>query len=140
MKKLSILALSGAVIAGGLVAAHAQQGSMMGGSGGPNAQAQDGRPYGRMPLGGRGGMGPGMMDDWGPGMMGMMGPGMMMGRGMMGPQMMIIMMDTNGDGKLSLDEFQAMHKRMFDYLDANGDGQIGMDELESRGNRNSDDE
>ncbi|MCB8840259.1 EF-hand domain-containing protein [Aurantimonas sp. VKM B-3413] len=138
MKKLSILALSAAVLAGGLVAAHAQQGQMMGGTGGPNAQNQDGRPYGRMPWGGRWGMGPGMMgdDDWGPGMM---GPGMMMGRGMMGPQMMIIMMDTNSDGKLSLDEFQSMHKRMFDYLDANGDGQIEMDELGPRSSRNADD-
>ena len=138
MKKFSTLALSAVVVAAGLAVAHAQQGSMMGDSGGPNAQAQDGRPYGRMPWGGRWGMGPGMMDgdDWGPGMM---GPGMMMGRGMMGPQMMIIMMDTNGDGKLSLDEFQAMHKRMFNYLDANGDGQIEMDELGPRWNSNTDD-
>ncbi|MBD1549003.1 EF-hand domain-containing protein [Labrenzia aggregata] len=103
------------------------------------ARPMPGYGYGRrgnMPWGYHGHMGPGMMYGrgggygMGPGMMGsgMMGNGMM-GRGMMGPQMMILMMDTNGDGKLSLEEFQAIHGRMFKYLDKNGDGQLTPDEI-----------
>jgi len=130
-----------------------QPGTMMSQSGSGMMTGQDdddqARPmpgYGRrgnMPWGYHGHMGPGMMYGrgggygMGPGMMGGrgygMGPGMMgsgmMGTGMMGPQMMILMMDTNGDGKLSLDEFQAIHGRMFKYLDKNGDGQLTPDEI-----------
>ena len=62
------------------------------------------------------GFGPNMMDG------GMMG-------GMMGPEMMLIMMDTDGDGTLSSEEFQSLHTRMFNYLDTNGDGKIDADEL-----------
>ncbi|MFC6657656.1 EF-hand domain-containing protein [Roseibium salinum] len=61
----------------------------------------------------------------------MMGPGMMMGR-MMGPEMMIVMMDTNGDGNLSLEEFQAVHARMFKMLDKDGDGQLTGEEIGPR--------
>ena len=57
----------------------------------------------------------------------MMGGGMM--GGMMGPDMMLIMMDTDGDGTLSTAEFQALHERMFNYLDTNGDGKVDADEL-----------
>ncbi len=119
--------------------------------------AQPGRygGWGMMPWGYGRGMGPGMMDDddWsrmmggygmGPGMMGGYGygPGMMgrgfMGRGFLGPRMMIIMMDTNGDGKLSLQEFQAIHERMFKALDENGDGQLTPDELQQGSNDGDD--
>ncbi|AJY46832.1 EF-hand domain-containing protein [Martelella endophytica] len=59
------------------------------------------------------------------------GPGGMMGGGMMNPDMMIIMLDADadGDGTLSLAEFQGMHERMFRYLDANGDGKLDADEF-----------
>ncbi|MBD1548783.1 EF-hand domain-containing protein [Roseibium aggregatum] len=128
-------------------AAQAQQGSpMMGKSGSGMMTDQDNdqtRPMpgygydrrGTMPWG-YGHMGPGMMYGRGGGYG--MGPGMMggrgwgyggMGPGMMGPRMMILMMDTNGDGKLSLDEFQAIQGRMFKYLDKNGDGQLTPDEI-----------
>lgn len=73
-----------------------------------------------------GGMGPGMI---GPGMM---GQGQMMGRAMsMGPRMamMFAMMDTNGDRAISLEEMQAMHKRMFDYADEDKDGQVTLEEM-----------
>jgi EF hand domain-containing protein len=94
----------------------------------------------------RGGMmGPGMMGG------GMMGPGMMrggmmggryghqdwdrggMGRGLMGPMMMRMMfslMDADGDGKLSLQEFQAAHERIFKAMDANKDGFVTLEEMQ----------
>jgi hypothetical protein len=79
--------------------------------------------------GGRGWHGPWHMwdDDWGgphmgPGMMGMMGPRMMMPR-------MFVMMDTDGDGAVSLDEMQAVHKRMFDLVDENEDGKLTPEEM-----------
>lgn len=61
---------------------------------------------------------PGMMD------------GSMMG-GMMNSDMMVIMLDADGDGSLSLAEFQGMHERMFGYLDANGDGTLDAGEMEA---------
>jgi hypothetical protein len=73
-------------------------------------------------------------DDWrgrgmmGPGMMGMMGPGMM-GRGMM--PMMFVMMDTDGDGAVSFEEMQAVHKRMFDLVDGDKDGKVTVAEMRS---------
>lgn len=135
--------------------AAAQQGSpmmnqsgsgMMGGQNGDQGDNQSQSmpgPFhgwrGMMPWG-YGNMGPGMMSGrgWGNHMMGsgmmgsgMMGSGMMMGR-MMGPEMMIVMMDTNEDGQLSLEEFQAVHSRMFKLLDKDGDGQLTTDEIQKR--------
>lgn len=66
-------------------------------------------------------------DDWGMMGPGMMGPGMMMGRGMM--PMMLLMMDTDGDGAVSLEEMQAVHKRMFDMVDADKDGKVTVEEM-----------
>jgi EF hand domain-containing protein len=80
----------------------------------------------------------------GGGMMGpeMMGSGMMgrgyghhdwyRGRGVMAPMMMRMMfslMDADGDGKLSLQEFQAAHERIFKAMDANKDGFVTLDEM-----------
>jgi hypothetical protein len=82
-------------------------------------------------------------DDWrgrgmmGPGMMGMMGPGMM---GMM--PMMFVMMDTDGDGAVSFEEMQAVHKRMFDLVDGDKDGKVTAEEMRSfmRGSEEEEDE
>jgi len=60
------------------------------------------------------------------GMMGREG----MGHGMM-LKMMMAMMDTNGDGALSLEEVQAVHARMFGMIDADGDGKATLDEIQS---------
>ncbi len=65
----------------------------------------------------------------------MMGQGGMMdqsgmGHGMM-LKMMMAMMDTNGDGALSLEEVQAVHARMFAMIDADDDGQVTVDEIQS---------
>jgi len=76
-------------------------------------------------------MGGGMMGG------GMMGRGMMgqcYSRSMMGPMVMRIifsLMDANGDGKLSLEEFQAAHERIFKAMDADHDGTVTLEEMQA---------
>ena len=69
-------------------------------------------------------MGPGMM-----GRGGMMGPGSM-GSGIM-MRMLFALMDSDGDGTISLQEFQAAHERIFKAMDANKDGRLTLDEIQS---------
>lgn len=104
------------ILVGGTIASGAQQQPGMRGQMMQQDQQQD-----------SGMMGPGMM---GQGMMGsgMMGPGMM-GPGMM--RMMLILVDTDGDGALSLQEYQAVHERMFKALDSDGDGRVTLEEMQS---------
>lgn len=96
-------------------------------------------------MGQHGMMGQGSMAGQG-GMMGhdmmshdMMG-GHMMGRGMMGGgateapimmRMMFALMDADGDGTISLQEFQAAHERIFKAMDANKDGVLTMEEIDA---------
>jgi hypothetical protein len=86
-----------------------------------------GRGYGRgWKHGSRRGYRQGRMRDsaWGPGRMmrpGMISPGMM--------RMMFILADTDGDGNLSLEEFQAAHERIFKAMDANKDGRVSPEEM-----------
>ena len=58
----------------------------------------------------------------------------MRGRGMMGHGMcmrvMFVLMDTDGDGTLSLEEFQAAHAKIFKAMDANNDGKLTPAEIE----------
>ena len=70
---------------------------------------------------------------------GMMG-GHMMGRGMMGGsamgppfmmRMMFALMDADGDGTISLQEFQAAHERIFKAMDSNKDGKLTMEEMQA---------
>jgi hypothetical protein len=72
----------------------------------------------------------------GHGMMGghMMGRGMM-GGGAMGPPFMMRMIfaltDADGDGTISLPEFQAAHERIFKAMDSNKDGKLALEEMQA---------
>ena len=70
--------------------------------------------------------------DCGPGgMMGMMGG--RMGQEPMGtPVMMRVifgLMDADGDGTVSLDEFKTAHERIFKAMDTDKDGTLTLDEM-----------
>ena len=56
-----------------------------------------------------------------------------MGLGMAGPgilRMMLTLMDTDGDGMVSLTEFQAAHERLFRAMDTNKDGRVSFEEMQ----------
>jgi hypothetical protein len=69
----------------------------------------------------------------GRGMMG--GHTHMMRRGMIGPpimfRMMFALMDADGDGTISLQEFQAAHERLFKAMDSNKDGKLTLEEMQA---------
>jgi hypothetical protein len=72
---------------------------------------------------------------------GMMGSGMMGGHthGMSGRliappivfRMMFALMDADGDGTISLQEFQAAHERIFRAMDRNKDGKLTLEEMQA---------
>jgi Ca2+-binding EF-hand superfamily protein len=43
--------------------------------------------------------------------------------------MMMILMDSDADGAVSLQEFQAGHERIFKAMDADKDGKLTLDEI-----------
>lgn len=88
---------------------HRCRGGMMGG--GMMGRGMMGGGYGYHD-GDRGAMRPGM---WGPPMM---------------MRMIFSLMDADGDGKLSLLEFQAAHERIFKAMDANKDGFVTLEEMQ----------
>ncbi|KIZ41937.1 MULTISPECIES: EF-hand domain-containing protein [Hyphomicrobiales] len=77
----------------------------------------------------------GMMQQHGGPTTGLMGQSGMNSQGGMGHgmvlKMMMAMMDTDGDSVLSLEEFQALHARMFGLIDADGDGALTLEEIQS---------
>jgi len=53
---------------------------------------------------------------------------------MMGPVIMRIifsLMDSDGDGTISLQEFQAAHERIFEAMNANKDGRVTLEEMQA---------
>jgi predicted lipid-binding transport protein (Tim44 family) len=69
------------------------------------------------------------------GMMGHMMGHSMMGEGAMEPpfmmRMMFALMDADGDGTISLLEFQAAHERIFKAMDRNRDGKLTLEEMQA---------
>ena len=127
-KYVLMLTTSGFILACGGIAASAQQPL-----GGPMMQQPDQQQTQQQPTDHEGrGMGQGGM--MGRGMMGrrMMGGGMM--GGAMGPPMMfrmIFALMDDGDGQISLQEFQAAHERIFKAMDSNKDGQVTQEEMQA---------
>ena len=52
-------------------------------------------------------------------------------------RLLFVMMDSDGDGTVSLQEFQAAHERIFKAMDANKDGKLTLEEIQDfmRGTR-----
>jgi Ca2+-binding EF-hand superfamily protein len=59
----------------------------------------------------------------------------MMGHGMMGHSMamriIFSLMDADGDGKLTLQEWQTAHERIFREMDTDHDGTVTLEEMEA---------
>jgi hypothetical protein len=112
--RVLMLTTSAFILACGAVAASAQQGATTQQQ--PQTQQQEHQLH--HPDLGRG--------------MGMMGRGGMMGvhSGMM-MRMLFAMMDSDGDGTVSLQEFQAAHERIFKAMDANKDGVLTLEEIQA---------
>src|SRR5437763_4861353 len=72
----------------------------------------------------RGAMGPGMMDEGG-----MMGPGNRDSGMMM--RMLFSLMDGDGNGTISLQEFQAAHEQIFKAMDTNKDSRLTVEEIQA---------
>jgi len=147
-KHLLVLMTTAAILACGSIAGSAQTPGPQPGTqqspvtqptlGGPTMQDQDIVVYGVEPVEDEedelyGGMvGPGIVRG------GMIGRGWhhdgCRGRAMMSPVMMRIifsLMDADGDGTVSLQEFQAAHERIFKAMDTDHDGTVSLEEMQA---------
>ena len=66
---------------------------------------------------------------------GMMGRGGMRGGGMMGRgvamRFIFALMDSDGDGTVSLQEYQATHEKIFKAMDTDKDGTLTIEEIQA---------
>jgi Ca2+-binding EF-hand superfamily protein len=46
-------------------------------------------------------------------------------------RIMFALMDSDGDGTVSLQEFQVAHERIFKAMDSNKDGQLTLEEIQA---------
>jgi len=46
-------------------------------------------------------------------------------------RMLFSLMDSDGDGTISLQEFQAAHEQIFKAMDANKDGRLTLEEIQA---------
>ena len=112
--KCSLLLMASALVLGQTAILNAQETPA-------SPMVGHGQSYGGSPMMGYG-MG-GMM-----GHHGVDGAGTMMRPGMM--RMMVVMMDTDGDGALSLEEVQSVHARIFKAMDVEKNGKVTLKEIE----------
>ncbi|WP_407174238.1 EF-hand domain-containing protein [Bradyrhizobium sp. STM 3562] len=128
-RRVPLLTIPTLILAFGASGAMAQDRMMPA----PDQQQVQSHPMGQEGAGPMGGQG-GMMREHTMGR-GMMGAGMM-GHGMMGPppimlRIMFALIDTDSDGTISLQEFQAAHERIFKAMDANKDGTLTLEEMQA---------
>jgi hypothetical protein len=119
-KHVLVLTATAAILACGAIVAIAQA---------PSAEPTPGGPSGMMGMPGMIGGHPGMTGGH-PEIMGMMGHhyghhGSVMGR------IIFSLMDADGDGKLTLQEWQAAHERIFKAMDTDHDGTVTLAEMEA---------
>ena len=121
------ITISALILAYGLVGAIAQDQMTPQ----PDQQQMQSHPMGQesaSPMGQGSMMGHGMMGGH------MMGHGIMGGSAMGPPfmmRMMFALMDADGDGTISLQEFQAAHERIFKAMDSNKDGKLTLEEMQA---------
>jgi EF hand domain-containing protein len=137
-KHVLVLMISAFILACGAIAASAQETP-----GTPKTQQPDHAQHhpadqGGSGMTGQGGMmGRGMMEQGGMMGRGMMGQGGMMGCGMIGQggpfvmRIIFALIDSDGDGTVSLSEFQAAHERIFKAMDVNKDGVLSLEEMQA---------
>ena len=132
-KHVLALTASAVVFAFSVLGPIAQaQGPATGSQQSPTGNQDGGGMMGRGGMMGGGMMGHGVIG-MGHGMMGggVMGQGRPAGMAPMMMRMIFSLMDADGDGKLSLQEFQAAHERIFKAMDANKDGFVTIDEMQN---------
>ena len=107
-KRVVMLTTSAFILACGAIAVSAQQGTMTQPQVPQQQQGQEHQLHHRM---------------------GMFGPGRMHSGMMM--RVLFAMMDSDGDGTVSLQEFQAAHERIFKAMDVNKDGVLTLEEIQA---------